>query len=806
MTNKMDRSRCPALVHVNKNFWIATSALCGTALYAGVAFAQSTPTAVSQEAASAGQSATTTPSNGVQVQEIIVTARRSAERLQSTPIAVTAVTAQELKARSVNNLSDLSSSVPSLHASANAFGGNNSASFFIRGVGQIDVLPTTDPGVGVYIDGVYLARTTGDLFDLADIQQVEVLRGPQGTLFGKNTSGGAISVTTRRPTGEFGGLAEVTVGNFRRNDYKGVLDFPIIKDKLAGSLALISRNEDGYGRSLATGQDLGNINLKAIRGALNFTGPNNSSFYVTGDYSRSRDRTNPLAIISIYPNATRSAYYGLVASKLYPAATFSNALITADPLNTYDDTNVQNNLDVGGVSGIGTVQVGSVTLKSISAYRAQRADVGTDTSATPVRILDTTRTINENQETQEFQALGGAFSGRLKYVAGLFYEHEDAKIGTDQEYLPGSFAVLKADQTYLANAHQTDDSYAAYANLNFKLTEKLGVTAGLRYSAEHKDIMQQADYQQRLTSIYTSSPGGPVLPLGSTIAASRTFYSTTPTLGLQYQATHNAFFYATFSKGFKSGGFDARPIVGIASPAAFGPEKVTNYEVGSKLDLFDRRVRLNTAAFWMDYDGLQVQQIVTVPSAAGAPISFNEIQNAGSARIRGVEIESTYIPVRDLELTLNSSFLDAQFTRLNPGATFLITDHLQQTPKWTVAAAIQYTQRLHDEAKIAYRVDYDFTSTIYNELPNTYGYNAAHTGIVANGPLTYPTRQPSYGLLNSRITYTAPGDKWTIALFGTNLTDQRYISFGFSIGPSFGESLAYFGRPREYGVQVTRRF
>src|SRR4051812_7374048 len=185
-----------------------------------------------------------------QIEEVVVTARRTSEALQSTPIAVTAIGAQELKARSVADISDLSKFTPSLHVTASSSGGNANAQFYIRGVGQSDYLPTAEPGVGVYVDNVYIARTTGNLFDLADIQQIEVLRGPQGTLFGKNTSGGAVSITTRRPTGATAGAAELTVGNFDRVDVKANGETELVKDRLAGSISLVSRNAKGYGTRL----------------------------------------------------------------------------------------------------------------------------------------------------------------------------------------------------------------------------------------------------------------------------------------------------------------------------------------------------------------------------------------------------------------------------------------------------------------------------------------------------------------------------------------------------------------------------
>ena len=733
-----------------------------------------------------------------------MTARKTRENIQSTPIAVTAVTAADLKARSAQNIGDLSGVVPSLHAAGNVGGGSNSQSFFIRGVGQSDVLPTTDPAVGVYIDGIYLARTTGDLFDLADVQQIEVLRGPQGTLFGKNTSGGAISVTTHRPSGDLAGAVDATFGNFDRHDFKGNVEFPIIENTLAGSLSFASRDDDGYGKSLATGDRLGGNNLKAVRGALNYTGPNNMSYYLTADYTRTRDITDPLAILRVYPSSSAASYYKYVVAPQYTGAVYNNSLISSNPLDTFDDANDKNNLDVGGVSGIGTIQLGSVTLKSLTAFRAQQALLETDTFASPQPIGDNTRNIVEQQVTQEVQAIGKLLDNRISYVGGIFYEHEVAKIGDDQDYLPGLYGLLSAihtpnptDDTVLANTHQVDDSYAAYANLNIKLTSKLSGTAGLRYTAEQKTVDQLGNFIEHNASIYVSPTGG-VLPRGAVISAQRDFYDLTPTLGLQYQATPDAYFYGTYSQGFKSGGFDGRPIEGLSAPASFAPETVENYEIGSKLEFFHHRARLNTAVFWDNYRNLQVQALVTQNT-----IAVDTTQNAGTARIRGVEFEATLIPIANLTLTASGSYLDAELLKLAAGVPFSINDKLQQTPKWSGDISANYKQLLPVGGSIDYRADYVLTSTIFNELPNGYSVNAAGTSIIGNGPNLYPTRQPGYALLDARITYTTPNRLWDLAAFATNLTDVRFRTFGFS--DTFS-SAAYFGPPREYGVELTRRF
>lgn len=741
-----------------------------------------------------------------QVEEVVVTARRTAESLQSTPIAVTALSARELQARQVQNVGDLGQVVPSLHVTGGSSGGNSNVQFFIRGVGQADYLPTNDPAVGVYVDGVYIARTTGNLFDLADVQQIEVLRGPQGTLFGKNTEAGAISVTTKRPTGAFDGVAELTLGTDFRHDGKFSIEAPLIKDKLAGSITLVSRNEDGYGRSLTTGDDLGDINLQSIRASLNYYGSEVFDYYVSADYTYRHEHTRPVHLDGVFPSTTRATYQALVLNRT--GQTYSTALTTGDPLDSYAGAFDHNNLNVGGISGVGTWKLPyGLTLKSITAYRGQRALTQVDNDGSAVQIADYDRRITEDQVSQEFQLNGKAIDGRLDYVGGVFYQHENSKIAIRQFGFAGFYQALLAAGvrnqspfTAFSNVHQQDDSYAAYIHANFKLTSRLSITGGVRYTDETKDFDQFAYYPDNNLSIYVTPARGP-LPALTTLTAHRTFNATTPTAGLEYQATKDAFFYFTYSEGFKTGGFDGRPIAGLTAPSGFSPEKVTSYEGGTKLEFLNRRLRLNGAVYYADYDNLQVTAAITQANG----LTTNVTTNVGAARIEGAELEALFVPISGLQFGLNASYTDAKFTRLNPGTPFTLSDHLVQTPKWIADLSGQYTQQVPGRGSILYRLDYDFTSTVFNDLPNSYRYTPAGTGIVPNGPYALPTRQPSYALLNARIAFTTTDDKWTAAVSATNLSDERIRTYGFS-STAVGFSESYYAPPREIAFTVSRRF
>ena len=769
----------------------------GAAVQAQVSPPPSQPSQVQAPSGAAPQS---------QVEEVVVTARRTTESLQSTPIAVTALSARELQARQVQNVGDLGQVVPSLHVTGGSSGGNSNAQFFIRGVGQADYLPTNDPAVGVYVDGVYIARTTGDLFDLADVQQIEVLRGPQGTLFGKNTEAGAISVTTKRPTGAFDGMAELTLGTDFRHDAKVSVEGPLVKDQLAGSLTVVSRNQDGYGRSLTTGDDLGNIDLQSIRASLNYYGSDVFDYYVSGDYTYRHEHTRPVHLNGVFPSTTRATYQSLVLNRT--GQSYTPALTNVDPLDSYAGPFDHNDLNVGGVSGVGTLKLPyGLTLKSITAYRGQHALTQVDNDGSAVQIADYDRRITEDQVSQEFQLNGKALDGRLDYVGGVFYQHENAKIAIRQFGFAGFYQALLAAGvrnqtpfTAFSNVKQQDDSYAGYVHANLKLTSKLSITGGVRYTDETKDFSQFAYYPDNNLSIYLTPARGP-LPALTLLAAHRTFNATTPTAGVEFQATKDAFFYFTYSQGFKTGGFDGRPIAGLSAPSAFSPEKVTSYEGGAKLEFLDRRLRVNSAVYYADYDNLQVTAAITQPNG----LTTNVTTNVGAAEIKGAELETVFIPIPGLQLGLNGSYTDAKFTRLNPGTPFTLSDHLVQTPKWIANLSGQYTQQIAGRGSIVYRLDYDFTSKVFNDLPNSYRYTPAGTGIVANGAFTLPTRQPAYGLLNARVAFTTADDKWTAAVSATNLSDERYRTYGFS-STAVGFSESYYGPPREIAFTLSRRF
>jgi iron complex outermembrane receptor protein len=729
------------------------------------------------------------------LEEIVVTARKTSENLQATPIAITAFRSEDLEQRNFHNVADIAQFTPSLHQTPGFAGGNNNVQFFMRGIGQVDNLTTNDPGVGVYLDGVYIARTTGNLLDVPGIEQIEVLRGPQGTLFGKNSIGGAISVTTHRPTGQVRGLAELNVGNYNRVDGKAQIEFPIVADTLAAEAGFVVYNEDGYGHSLVDGREYGDHNSVTGRVALNYIGSDAFTFFLAVDGTHRRENTRPVHLEAVYPVNPTSAlptYLRLVKNN----ATFTGALIAPNVYDSYTNSDSRNWADFGGISGTAEWKVGGITLKSVSAYRTQKTIFGIDQDATFFELTDQTRTIKASQFTQELQALGTSFDDRVKWVFGGFYMREVSAIEFDRRFQVGLFDVTRTtDNENFTRTHQSTNNWAGFGNATWRITDQLSLTGGVRVTYEKKEVTQVAYLKKRNVSIFRG-PGNTILPSNAVIAAAADWTSWTPQATVDYRLTESALLYASYSKGFRSGGFDGRPITGIGKPNAFAPESANSYEVGAKLDLFDRRLRLNTAGYITNYRNLQVSNNIVDP-VSGVPVGVTI--NAGYARIKGVEFETAFVPAEGWQIDGTLSYTDIRFKELPAGNAFPITDVPPNVPKWIASIGAQYRFALGDHGSLTLRADYSHQSKYYNEIAN---------GAVLFGQTTrteFVSAEPGYGLVNARVTYETPDALWKVAAFVTNLGDVRYKAAGFS-NAGFGYTIAYYGPPREWGFTLTRRF
>ncbi|MBC6983812.1 TonB-dependent receptor [Caulobacter sp. 17J80-11] len=732
-----------------KALWKAT-------LLAGVAYGVLAAPAFAQDAAPSDDTSA--------VDEVIVTARRREETLKDVPVAVTPYSAEKLDLTGARDITDLTKTTPSMTMQP-ARGSNSTLIAFIRGVGQQDPLWGFEPGVGLYVDDVYIARPQGAVLDIFDIQRIEVLRGPQGTLYGRNTIGGAVKYVTDKigpdaelklkgAYGSYNQIDLIASGEARLSDEIGI----------SGAVARYTR--DGYGKNLNTGAEHYNKDVTAARATIEFT-PNDDLFFrLSGDITR--DDSNP-----------RHGHRLLAPSP-------------SDVYDTYAGSGDDNRVENRGLSLLGEWQVNDkVTLKSITAYRAGQTDGTIDFDNTASPTLDIPARYRDHQFTQELQVL---YQGeRAQGVLGLFYLNGTASGAFD--------TVLGLANLTIATAGEVDTrSLAAFGDFSFDLTDKLSVSLGGRWT---QDTKEGYVYRQNFTGIRSplfgnsaAIPG--LLRTNPALYAGREldFEDFTPRVSISYDFTPLVTGYASYSQGFKSGGFDMRgdAYVYAATVNGFKPETVDTYEVGLKGSLFDNRVNFATALFKSDYKDTQI----TTQYPVGLAIA-SVVDNAGAATIQGWEFEGSAQLMDGLTANLMLSYIDAGFDEFRsyiptgplnstcpslPGCVVDVSDSrdIQNTPEWTGAFNLAYQRELGDGH-----------GTI------TFTPSAAYRGASQMFELANPILdQGSYWLYDASLVWTSESDKYRLGLHGKNLSDEQYRVGGYNFpGALFGNSIiGYYGAPR----------
>jgi iron complex outermembrane recepter protein len=759
---------------MKKNVIIAL--LASSALSAAPAFAQTATPPVDVPLAQAAPQSEEAP-----IGDIVVTARRVSESLQRTPVAVTAVSGDALVARGVSDVSAIQQIAPNVtfNPTASNSGSSNAAVVFIRGIGQSDFYPQVDPGVGIYLDGVYVSRTTGAVLDAVDVGQIEVLRGPQGTLYGKNTIGGAINITSRRPANELGGYVEATLGRFGRIDGKVRIDAPL-SESIRTAISFATLNRDGYysQRDFATGREvgrLGDVNALTARFALDADVADGFTLQFTADWTRRREASAGSTLLEVNATGLAPAINNTVTTAPTFGIPFDARYISrGNPYVNYGDPRrSRSDLDVWGAALTANWEISdALTVKSITAYRTSESTSDRDGDGSPALILQPFTLIDQKQFSQELQLLGSLWDNRVSYIAGLYFL--DERVFFDG---PVNIAFVDTDNT----ANIRNRAYAAFGQLGVNVADGLRLTLGARYTIDKKRNDARI-FATRLIdpATFTSVPPF-ALPIQLLVDdARRTDEKFTPSVTVDYQFTANVFGYATYSKGFKSGGFSQRIAFPRTAAPAFDPETVTNYEAGLKLQTSDRRFRLNMAAFYLDYSNLQV-------------VIFNRIepqtQNGGQATIKGAEAEFQATPVKGLNLSMAVGYLNARYDAINPGTLIPAGANLAYTPDWTLSGSINYDAELGEGWHLRPQADFAYRSAVNFDALNTPSL-----------------RQPGYAIVNANISLTDPSSTWRLSVGVSNLTDKRYIVGGFSDLPASGFTDATFARPREWSVSMRYTF
>lgn len=732
------------------------------------------------------------------LEEVVVTAQRRSTNLQSTPIALTAVTADKLDARGAEDLTNLAGIAPNVQfeGSAPLSGGSFNATVFIRGVGQNDFSIFSDPGVGIYMDGIYLGRTSGSILDLADVERVEVLRGPQGTLFGKNAIGGAVNVISKRPGDEFEADISVTGGSFDRIDAIASVSGPI-SDKLGARLTLGTFNRDGYVDRVLVGDTLGGKESLSGKALFVFDASDSLSIELGADFTRTRQESAALTLLNL--NETGTPFLDLTNAFVAPglgftapdgANTLNPSYVPDDPFITYGTGPNQNDLDQFGVNLTANWTASDfISLKSITSYREIDAVFGRDGDGSPFTFRETLDDLEQWQFSQEFQVNGTAMDSRLNYTFGLYYFTEKASDLARISLASGLYdatAGILPDATRLAVDLVFDqfvdietDSYAAFGELTYDITDRLTAVLGLRYTDEKK-IMEA--YEFRIASQTFLVDPADLETLYGQYPLEESWTDTSPRFGLNFQATEDTFLYATVSKGFKSGSFNGRATASAAEIAPFDPEIVWNYEAGIKTEFFDRRLIVNSALFWMDYTDIQVT-VNRTPS--------NFVENAAAASIKGAELEFTALPAQGWLIEGALGLLDADYTTIGDANLPITEDSaLIRAPKTTANLGVSYSFAAGSDGEVTIRGDWRYTSA--------QSYDAANTALIT---------EDGYSLLNGRITYEDIEDNWSLSLFVNNITDELYLISGNASSAAFANiTEGTYGRPREWGLTLKKSF
>ncbi len=736
--------------------------------------------------------------NSLALEEVVVTAERRESNLQEVAVAVSALSQAELEARQVNNIGDLQSLVPNLSVHV---GDANNAVVYIRGIGQIDSIAFFEPGVGIYLDDVYLGRAQGAFLDVVDVERIEVLRGPQGSLYGRNTIGGAIKYVSASPSDELSGNAVLTLGNYDRREIKATISGPIAGDAVRARLTAAHMEHEGYAKNLFDGERDGDSNTNFVRGALDFDISDSVTLQLAADYSkgdpehsRTPAKETPITITVVDP-------YTFTTSDVTFAADSDPFLVNAD-FNTTEFTETQ------GVNANLSWEVNDeLTLKSISSLR--KLDYGTevDLDATPVNAFSIFYFNEQEQVSQELQL---NYQGeRASLVSGLYYYTEDGSTFDGGAF--GNFLI-----GFSGDAEFKTTSYAAFGQLDYDLSDSLTGIVGFRYTEEEKEysrIIEDFDLTA-LAGISVDGNTGAVsyanpelltprandLRLGGPIGVARPaarpaparFYNFSPKLGIKYMANDDLNMYATYSTSFKSGGFNGRLADGQLEP--YDEETLTSYELGLKSTLMNGRVRVNSAIFYNDYKDLQVSSFEATQNGSSLLPVFT---NAGKAIIQGIEIELTAQLTETLTLNSNVGYLDAEYKEYFSGSDPVtntavdVSDEREivNAPEWDALIGLRYDTEVGGLGTLSLSSDVSYRSKTYLEV------NSSET-----------LAQDSYSLVNAAATFETFSESWLFILAVKNLTDEEYRTHAFDLSEFPGVELGYYNPPRTVSATVKYQF
>jgi iron complex outermembrane receptor protein len=812
---------------MSRRYRVAGLGLCASAF----AMLATMPAAIAQQApASSTEVAQAAPAQAIGLDEIVVTANRRQSNLQETPVAVSAFTPAMFDAAPPKDLGDIAAYVPNF--SAARVTGFNAASFAMRGVGQVDIIVYSEAPVGVMLDDFVMPSVQSQLLDTFDVERVEVLRGPQGTLFGKNTTGGVVTVYTKKPSlTDQAGEVQFTAGSFGTRAAKASVNLPLVEDKLGVRLVAAYNKSDGYykngacygpvpgsnARGCGDGSKLGGEDIFNGRAKVLWKPVENveALFQV----ERVRDNSDSVPVVNTTPSDSRWAFYNLGFSQ-----------DAGDPLDHAGITNRDDSLlnmsdghqvDVDGYYSTINWEADKVTLTSVTGWRKQYSQLPSTYTGEvgPISLFDANRTDLRKTFQQEFR-MASNWDGPVQMVAGGFYQKNDVNFCVAQilgfldlfgTTLP--FGTFNNNPQVLCN-QERQKAYAAYGDVTWEVNDKLTLIGGARWTKEKKAWAGRNQvFVQALSGTFdpnfTWNKLGKLLNAGDfnkyptgVVRDSETWSEPTWRASASYKVTDDLMAYATYSRGFRSGAYnDQTGTTGVAIPALAArptnPELADSYEAGIKADFLDNRARLNATAFYVNYKDMQRGLVATLTNSFGQQVQETRFFNAGEATVKGLELEGSILPTEGLEIRGVLGYLDAKYDKFEADTDFdgdididFSNRPLNRAPKWQWTLDATYTMDLADKGEIL------FNGAIQFEDENGYVYSDVSP--------EFDSKLVKKTLLNAAITWHDADGRYTVQAVGRNLTDKRYNTATNVVGSLW--TFSTYGPPRYYGLTVGAKF
>lgn len=710
------------------------------------------------------------------LERIEVTARKTVETLQSVPVAITSIGAAELSENGISVMTEIQQFSPNTTLQSSR-GTNSTLTAFIRGVGQEDPLWGYDQGVGIYIDDVYVSRPQGGVLDIIDVERVEVLRGPQGSLYGKNTIGGAIKYVTKKMAGDLEFDLKGTVGDYGRKDYKVAGKLPVIEDKLYVGFALASLSRDGFGDFLVApeGEDTENYNKDVFAGRLTVEFTPNDDWFFRFNYDKTIDDSN-----------AKGGY------RVVPSILTDKAPIPDSVYDSYTSLPTWNSVESEGMSLTAEYYINDDwSMKSVTSSRESYSKTNIDFDNTPLQIFDVPAIYDDEQFSQEFQL--NYSSADLTFVSGLYY--------FDSESCGHYDAIIYQSLTAEKAGCNNSESYAIYAQGSYNVNDKLSFTLGGRFTDEEKSanvidtLFTAIEYPESdWISGYTRGD----LEQLEVLNNSKSWSSFNPKVGVEYQIDDDMMVFASYAQGFKSGTFNPRA---STNEPAVNPETVDSVEIGIKSEWFNK-LRINATVFALEHKDRQYTSVVANDDPS---ILDQRLGNIGKSEAAGLELEVEYAATESLNFNFSFGYIDSEFTEV---LSWNGNDYDDISDTYTVANTPDTTAN--------FGITYDFETTVGTFVVNGNYYYRGDYDLVEIGNVLV---QDAYGIVNLGVNWYSNNGDWTAALHLKNITDEEYMvgAYNFTDGqdesgawlPGFGGDttlITYFGDPSTIALTVGYTF